>query len=176
MLSCTCTWWLHGGLALTVQGDSNYASVLLLEVFAVGLDRRTMSNEEVVADGPGLPAAVADVALAAVAGAARGEQAGAVAQDRAAPGLVEGDPQLDGGAKGLETYPRIVLKVLDKLVLVQQAAVALVEVVGQVPVEEGDEGLDARRTQVFGKLNVVLDALVVDGVVAAAEGDDTRPG
>jgi hypothetical protein len=69
-----------------------------------------------------------------------------------------------------------VLKVLDKLVFVQQAAVARVQVVGQVPVEEGDEGLDARRTQVFGKLDVVLDALFVDRVVAPAEGDDARPG
>jgi hypothetical protein len=163
-------------MELTIQGDSDYASILLLEVVAVSLDCRTMSNEEVVPDGPGLPAAVADVAFAAVAGAARGEQAGAVAQDRAAPWLVEGDPQLDRGAKGLETYPRIVLKVLDKLVLVQQAAVARVQVVGQVPVEEGDEGLDARRTQVFGKLDVVLDALFVDRVVAPAEGDDARPG
>lgn len=41
--------------------------------------------------------------------------------------------------------------------------------------EERDERLDARSPQVVDEFDVVLDALLVDGIVAAAEGDDARP-
>jgi hypothetical protein len=43
-------------------------------------------------------------------------------------------------------------------------------------VVEGDEGRDAGGEEVIDELDVVVEPLLVDGVVAAAEGDDSRPG
>jgi hypothetical protein len=42
-------------------------------------------------------------------------------------------------------------------------------------VEERDEGRDAGLEEVVDKLDIMVEARLVDGVVAAAEGDDARP-
>src|SRR5690606_18318005 len=99
----------------------------------------------------------------------------AVAEDGGAPGLVEGDPVLALG-ETLEAEAGEVLEVERELGAVQEAAVALVELVGDVPVGEGDEGGDAGGEQVVAELGVVVDPGLVDGVVAAALGDDAGPG
>lgn len=106
---------------------------------------------------------------------ARGKVARVVAEDGAAPGLVEGDPVLALG-NGLEHGAGIVLKVEGELFTVQKTAVALVETIGKIPVEEGDKGGNTSLEQVIDKLDIVVDALLVDGVVATTNGDDARPG
>lgn len=50
------------------------------------------------------------------------------------------------------------------------------QLLGQIPVEQRDEGRDARLEQVVDKLGIVVDSQLVDGVVAAALGDDSGPG
>lgn len=162
-----------GGIA--VEDNGNLTAVGGLKVITVGLDSTAVGEEEVVADDPGLGGAVTHGALLPVGGAARGELANAVAEDGRAPGLVEGDPVLDLG-EGLEADAGKVLKVQGELLAVQQAAVALVELVGHVPVGQGDVGDDALGEQVIAELGVVVEAGLVDGVVAAALGDDARPG
>jgi hypothetical protein len=42
-------------------------------------------------------------------------------------------------------------------------------------VEQGDEGRDARVGEVIDELDVVVDTRLVNGVVPAAEGDDSAP-
>ena len=134
-----------------------------------------MGDEEVVTNDPGFASAVTDGRLGTVRGVARGKVARVVAEDGAAPGFVEGDPVLALG-DGLEHDACVVLKVEGELLAVQETAVALVETIGEIPVEEGDEGRDAGFEEVINELDVVVDALLVDGVVATTDGDDTRPG
>jgi hypothetical protein len=69
-----------------------------------------------------------------------------------------------------------VLEVEWELCPVQKTAVALVQAIGEIPVEEGDEGGDASLQEVIDELDVVVNALLVDGIVATADGDDSRPG
>lgn len=135
-----------------------------------------MCNQQRVANDPGLGAGVPLSALGAVAGASRSKEAGIVAQDGAAPGLVKGDPELNFVAKGLEAHPGVVFEILHKLGLVERSAVARVEVVRQVPVEQGDHGLDACGAEVVDEANIVLEPLLVDGIISASEGDDAGPG
>lgn len=134
-----------------------------------------MRNQDVVSYDPSLPARVALSALGAVASASWGEQTSAVSEDARAPRLVEGDPVLALG-HGLEQDARVVGKVGHKLLLVQHAEVALVKLIGQIPVEERDHGSDARVEEVVDELDVVVQSLLVDGVVAATEWDHARPG
>src|SRR5690606_34315287 len=128
------------------EDDTDLAAVGGLELVAVDLDGTTVGDEEVVADDPGLGGAVAVGALVAIGGAAGGELADAVAEDGGAPGLVEGDPVLTLG-ETLEADAGEVLEVEGELGAVQEAAVALVELVGNVPVGECDEGGDAGGEQ-----------------------------
>lgn len=160
--------------AVTVEGDADLALVLGLELLAVDLDGAAVGDEEVVADEPGLGGAVTLGRLGAVRGAAGGELADAVAEDGRAPRLVEGDPVL-ALRDGLEDETGVVLKVKRELGPVQETAVALLESVGQIPVVEGDEGGDASLEQVIDELDVVVNAGLVDGVVAATEGDKAGP-
>ena len=159
---------------VTVQGDADLATLSGLEVLTVSLDGAAVGDKEVVADDPGLASAVTNGRLGTVGGVAGGEVAGVVAEDGAAPGLVEGDPVLALG-DGLEHDAGVVLKVEGELLAVQKTAIALVETIGKIPVEEGDEGGDAGLEEVVDELDVVVDALLVDGVVAATDGDDTGP-
>jgi hypothetical protein len=132
-------------------------------------------NQDVVSDSPSLPARVALSALGAVASAPRGEQTGAVSEDAGAPRLVEGDPVLALG-HSLEEDAGVVGEVGDELLLVQHAEVALVQLIWEIPVEESDHGDDAGIEEVVNELDVVVQALLVDGVVAASEWDHARPG
>jgi hypothetical protein len=161
--------------SLTIERNPNLATILGLEVVTVGLDGRTMSNEERVADDPGLPRAVAFSALGAVAATPGSKKAGAIAENRAAPGLVEGDPIFYLGPESLETHPGVVLVILHKLVLVQHAPISLVQVVREIPMKQRYHGLDACGTEIVDQLDVVLQTFIVDGVVAAAERYDAGP-
>lgn len=166
---------IPGESGVAVQGDADLAALRGLEVLTVRLDGPAVGDEEVVANDPGLASAVTNGRLGTVGGVAGGKVSRVVAEDRAAPGLVEGDPVLALG-DGLEHDAGVVLKVKGELFTVQETAVALVETIGEIPVEEGDEGGDAGIEQVVDKLDVMVDALLVDGVVAATNGNDTRPG
>jgi hypothetical protein len=42
-------------------------------------------------------------------------------------------------------------------------------------VKQGDEGGDAGVEQIIDELDIVVDSLLVDRVIAAAEGNDARP-
>lgn len=105
--------------SLTVKGDTDLASVLLLEVVAIRLDCGAVGEEEIVTHDPGLPAAVTLFALTPITCASRRKEAGAITQDGTTPRLVEGDPQFDCRTEGLETHPGIVLEILNELLLVQ---------------------------------------------------------
>jgi len=164
-----------GKAGVTVQGDADLSALSGLEFLAVGLDGLAVGDEDVVSNSPGLAGAVADGGLAAVRGVAGGEVARVVAENGRAPGLVEGDPVLALGDR-LEGKAGVVLEIGRELLLVQEAAVALVERIGKIPVEEGDEGGDAGLEEVVDELDVVVNALLVDGVVAAAERDQAGPG
>jgi len=133
-----------------------------------------VGHKQVVAYNPGLTSTVTNGRLAAVRGVAGSEVARVVAQDGRAPRLVEGDPVLALG-DGLEHDTGIVLKIEGELCPVQQTAVTLVESIGEIPVVEGDEGSDAGLEEVVDELDIVVNTLLVDGIVAATEGDDSGP-
>ena len=78
--------------SLTIKSNANLASILYLEVVAVGLYCRTMSDKDRVSHNPWLSRAVAFRALVSVAATAGSKEAGTIAENGAAPGLVEGDP------------------------------------------------------------------------------------
>ena len=78
--------------SLTVKGDTDLASVLLLEVVAICLDCGTMGKKQIVTHNPRLPAAVAHFALAPVTCASGRKQTSTKPENRTAPWLVEGDP------------------------------------------------------------------------------------
>ena len=163
------------GRGLTIESDTDLAAIGWLELLAVDLDRVRVRNQDVVSDGPSLPARVTLSALGAVASASRGEQTGAVSEDARAPRLVEGNPVL-ALWHSLEQDAGVVSEIGDELLLVQHAEVALVQLIGEIPVEERDHGGDAGIEKVVNKLDVVVQALLVDGVVAATEWDHARPG
>lgn len=127
-----------------------------------------MSDQDVVPNDPRLPRGVTLRTLRPIARPSRREQACSIPEDGAAPGLVEGDPELDLGSHCLEQNARVVFKVLDELILVQEAAVPLVELVWQVPVKQRDQRRDARSEQVVDELDVVLEACLVDGIIATS--------
>lgn len=160
---------------VTIKSDTDLATVSRLELLAVDLDRVRVRNQDVVSHDPVLPGRVALSALGAVASASRGEQTGVVSENARAPRLVEGDPVLALG-HSLEQDARVVGEVSHELLLVQHAEVALVQLIGEIPVEERDHGGDASIEEVVNELDVVVQALLVDGVVAATEWDHTRPG
>jgi len=132
-------------------------------------------KQDVVSHLPALPARVALGALRPIARPSRRMEPGIVAQDGRAPWLIERDPMLTL-RDGLEHDLGVVREVQRELLLAQQAAVALVQSVGQVPVEQRDHGRDAGVEQVIDELDVEAEARLVNGVVAAAQRDDARPG
>lgn len=75
----------------------------------------------------------------------------------------------------IEDNPRVVGKVRHKFLLVQEPAIPLLQLERQVPVEKRDQWRDPRSVQVVHELDIVLEALLVDRVVASAERDDARP-
>ena len=161
--------------SLTIERNPNLASILGLEVITVGLDRRTMGNEERVADDPRLPRAVPFSALAPVTATTGSKKAGAIAENRAAPRLVEGDPIFYLRTESLETHPGVVLVILHELVLVQHAPISLVQVVWEIPMKQRYHRLDACGTEIVDQVDVVLQTFFVYGVVASAERYDAGP-
>jgi hypothetical protein len=161
--------------ARTIQCDTNLTTVSGLEFFSVDLHRRSVSDKDVVADDPGLARTVAHGTLGTVAGSARGELAHIVSEHTAAPGLIESNPVLHFRAESIEHYAGIVGKIGNKFFLVQKTTVALVKRIRKIPVEEGNERSNTRREQVVDELDIVLEALFIDGIIPATERDDTRP-
>lgn len=106
----------------------------------------------------------------------RGELADVVSEDRTAKGLVEGDPVLDPRPHGLEHHPSIMNKVGHELFFVQKAPVSLLQLVGEIPVEEGDKRHDTGSQEIIRKFHVVLETGLVDGIIASSQRNDTRPG
>jgi hypothetical protein len=119
---------------------------------------------------PRLDATIPLRALCSIARAARGEVPDAVAEDRAAPGLVEGDPMADLGAHGREDDTRVADVVGDEIVLVEETAVASVERLGKIPVEERDHGDDAGGEEVVDEGDVEVEAFFVDGIMRPPRG------
>ncbi|KAI9166743.1 Solute carrier RCH1 [Paramyrothecium foliicola] len=159
---------------ITVENDANLTLIGGLELLAVNLHGTAVSDKQVVADDPWLGAAVTNITFLAVGGAAWGKLADAVSEDGGAPGLVEGGPVLDLG-QGLENNAGVVLKVERELLTVQQTAVALVELIGNIPVQQSDERGDAGLEQVINELDVVVKTSLVDWVVAATLGNNSSP-
>lgn len=124
---------------------------------------------------PALARTIPHRALGPVTRSSRGELAHIVPENTATPGLIESNPVLYLRPHGVEDHTRVADKVSNELLLVQKTAVALVQLIRHVPMEESDQGRDARLEQVIHKLDVVLQALWVDGVVAASEGNDAGP-
>lgn len=124
---------------------------------------------------PALPATIPLWTLRLITGPARCKHPGIVPQDGATPRLIERDPMLHLGTQGIEDHTRIVRKVRHELLLVEHAPVPLVQRIGQVPVEQRDQGRDPRGVQVVHEFEVEVQALLIDGVIASAQGDDTGP-
>lgn len=135
-----------------------------------------MRHEDVTSHNPRLDATIPLPCSSLDCSCGRGgEVPGAVAEDRAAPGLVEGDPTADFGAHGGEDDTRVTDVVGDEFDLVEETAVASVERLGESPVEERDHGDDAGGEEVADEGDIEVETLFVDGIMAASEGDDARP-
>lgn len=89
--------------------------------------------------------------------------------------LVEGDPMLHAIAHSFEDNTSITCEVLNPFFLIKKTTVALVELLGSVPVVESDEGGDAGRYQVVDELDVVLQTSFIDRVITTSFWDDTSP-
>lgn len=158
--------------SVTVQGDADLATMDGLEVVPVSLHCTTVGDQQVVADGPGLASTVADGRFGAIRSVAGGEVAAVVAKNGRAPGLVEGDPVLALG-NGLEHNTSIILEIERKLGPVQKTTVALVQRIRKIPVVKGDERGNASLKEVINELDVVVNALLVDRIVATTERNDS---
>lgn len=123
---------------LTIESDTDLSTISLLEFLPVNLHRRSVGHENIVTDNPALATAVSLWALRTVTGPAGRKQTGVEPQDGAAPWLVEGDPMLHLGAKGLKDYTGIIRVVRYKLFLVEHAPIPLLQLIGKVPVEKRD--------------------------------------
>lgn len=79
------------------------------------------------------------------------------------------------GSERLEDKSGIVCVILDELFLVQEAAVPFVESLGDIPVEEGDEGDDPGSVQVINQFDIVLQTLFIDWIISSTERNDAGP-
>lgn len=85
----------------------------------------------------------------------------------ATPGFVKGNPVLDFVSKALECDAGEVRIVSHEFVLVEGPAVSLEQLVGKIPVVQGDEGLDSSGVEIVDEFGVKVYSLLVDGVVSA---------
>ena len=159
---------------LTVQRDTNLATGCLLELFTVDLDRLTMRNENVMPDDPRFGAAIANVTLCSIASVAWGELSDIVSQNCRTKWLVECDPILDLGQCG-EHDLGIVCKIRHKLLLVQETTISFVQLIRQIPVEQGDKRHNTGIEQVVDEFDIVLETLFVDGVISPTKWNYSRP-
>lgn len=160
---------------LTIEGDTNFTTELFLVLFSVDIDSFGMGVQQAVTDNPGFSAGVTNGILGAVTGTARSVFTGAIAQSRAAPGFVECDPVLDLGTKSLKADTSVVGIVSDELLFVEETAVALHQIVRQIPVEQCDERLNAGLVQIIEEFGVELQALLVHRIISTTQRNDTRP-
>ena len=128
-----------------------------------------------MADNPRLRRAISHRALSAVTRVAWSEGTIVISKDTNAPRLIEGNPVLDLGSKGLEYHASIVCEVSNELLLVERSTVALIELIRKIPMEQGNHGRNSGINQVIHKLLVELYAFLVDWIVPPAEGDNARP-
>ena len=103
---------------------------------------------------------------------ARGVDAGGVAEEGRAPRLVQGRPVGHPVRQRPVDRGRVVDEAVDHLAA--GPAPGVLERLGEVPVVQGDPGLDAALQQAVGQPPVEVEALGVDGPAAA--GLDPRPG
>lgn len=96
-------------------------------------------------------------------------------EHRATPGLVKSNPVLDFVSKTLECNAGKVRIVGYELVLVERTAVSLEQLVGEIPVVQGDEWLDSSSVEVIDKFGIKVYSLLIDRVVSATQGDNSRP-
>ena len=166
---------MRGEWGHTVQRNANLTTVPFFEFIAVNLHRGSVGNQQAVADNPRLSRAVSHRALDAITRVARGEGTIVISKNTDTPGLIESDPVLDLGSKGLEYHSGIACEVGDEFLLVERSTVPLVKLIRKVPVVESNHGGNARINQVIHKLLVELYAFLVDRIVPAAERDNARP-
>lgn len=83
------------------------------------------------------------------------------------PGFVEGNPMLDFVSKALECNAGKVRIVGHEFVLVQGSAISLEQLVGKIPVIQGDEGLDSSCVEIVDEFGVKVYSFLIDGVVSA---------
>ena len=105
-------------------------------------------------------------------GAAGGVHAGAVAEEGAAPGLVERDPVLHAVAERLADDLRVLGETVRRVAL--RPAARVLQLLGEVPVVEGDGRLDAVLEQLVDQPAVEVQADLDGG--AAAGGLHPGPG
>jgi hypothetical protein len=87
-------------------------------------------------------------------------------------GFVDGEPFGDTGVVAGEDYAGVVDEVRDD-VLAEPASIEVLEEEREVPVVEGDNGLNSVLQASVDEIIVVGESLLVDR--AAAEGEDARP-
>ena len=95
-----------------------------------------------------------------------------VAQQRGAPGLVEGRPETHPVPQGVEHDGRVVGEAVGHVP--RWPATGVLEDLGQVPVVDRQVGLDARRQQLVHEAPVEVQAGLVHA--SGAPGQDARPG
>lgn len=76
----------------------------------------------------------------------------------------------------LKAHLRIILEISNKLLLIQQATISIIQLARQIPVEERDKRDDVFSKEVVDEFLVEGDPGWVDGVVATAERNDPGPG
>jgi hypothetical protein len=86
-------------------------------------------------------------------------------------GLVEGDPVTDFG-KSFEHDSSVMFEVGNELLLAEEAAVCLLESIGEVPVKKGDHGRDTGVKKIVHEFYIVVDTCLADGVLSSSFGDD----
>lgn len=160
---------------VAVEGDADYTVRLTFEFISISFHGGAVGDQDVVRNYPGFFAGIADWVFHAIGGAAWRKGTGAVAEDSAAVGFVEGDPMANFG-QGFEADTCVVFEISDELVFVEEAAIGFLEVVGKIPVEEGDHWSDAGVKKIIDELHVVVDSCLGDEVFATAIGDNSGPG
>lgn len=134
-----------------------------------------MSHKDVVTNDPRFSTTVTDGAFVPITGVPGSKDAEMIADDTATPRLIECNPVLYFG-QSFKHYSGVVGEVLRELLFVEKAAVSLVELIGKVPVVQSDEWGDTILEKVINKFDIMIDPLLVDWVVSAAERDDSGPG
>lgn len=127
-------------------------------------------------NNPALRRTIAHRVLGPIASPPRRELAHIIPQNTATPRLIERDPVLDFGPESPEHNASVVREIGHKLLLVEEAAVPLLQLKRQVPVEESDQRRDSCCKKVVYQVDVVLESFLVDWVVSSAQRDDTGPG